>query len=535
MPRPRLLHPHRLRLTSLGLGLQGRGGLTVVFAWSLAAWGLAGCQARPETVNAPDAAPGSVHPSKASAGLTLGERVGDHAFAVPIATARVALVGAAGEDPAADLSIDSATCGACHADILAEWRQSTHAAALGDPQFLAELSKPGAPAWLCLSCHTPLAAQRTDLLAKSTLLSGADATRLGLPVPAPNPDFDPALAKEGVTCATCHVRVDADGRGTVIGPRGDTQAPHRVRPDRAALRGICARCHDPGPLTLTPQFTCWFETEREVAAGPLAGSACTTCHMPAVNRALALGGPIRATPRHLWVGGGPPKSLAGLDSLLARGFAPGFDLKVAQVPLRTTPHSDLAPTPPHRVQVTLHNRRAGHQVTTGDPERFLRIWAEVIDDRGDVLARQHRDLGQTWDFGDAATGRPARKLADNRLKPDESRALGFELPQGLNQQWLRVQVLHIRMTPENAEYAAGTPTTPEVERLWPGAAEAVASLATEAYPKAMVVAEWRALIATGEATSAPPAALIEASRALNALPKAALQKRIGHLAPPANP
>ena len=64
--------------------------------------------------------------------------------------------------PGAGLSAQD--CARCHADHVADWKLSTHAHALQDLQFQAELAKASSPKWLCLNCHTPLGNQREELV-----------------------------------------------------------------------------------------------------------------------------------------------------------------------------------------------------------------------------------------------------------------------------------------------------------------------------------------------------------------------------------
>lgn len=103
--------------------------------------------------------------------------------------------------------------------------------------------------WLCLNCHIPLANQRQFVVRG---LHDGDIRR---PVLDANPRYDGELAHEGITCAVCHVR-----DGTVIGLRGDTQAPHPVRvpPDMLSFE-VCLTCHNAlGQFGGT--LTCNFDT-----------------------------------------------------------------------------------------------------------------------------------------------------------------------------------------------------------------------------------------------------------------------------------
>ncbi|MEL6544203.1 MAG: multiheme c-type cytochrome, partial [Myxococcota bacterium] len=85
---------------------------------------------------------------------TVGERIPFDAGVLLPATPALKLAGGA------EIGVSAKECGACHAENYSEWRDSTHAHAMKDPQYFAELSKPGAPRWLCLNCHAPNQNQR---------------------------------------------------------------------------------------------------------------------------------------------------------------------------------------------------------------------------------------------------------------------------------------------------------------------------------------------------------------------------------------
>jgi hypothetical protein len=402
---------------------------------------------------------------KTEGSLTVHGRIGDRGFATPLDAVKSVKAGEG------TIDVYASQCGACHTDIYAEWQQTTHAHALQDPQYIAELAKPSSPRWLCLNCHIPNQNQRRHLISGETrmLSTGNDLRRIE---ERENPDFDPRLRKEAITCATCHVR-PGDGGGTVIGPRGDTASPHAVKKDPEALRNICVRCHNPGGDHLTPSFVCWFETAEELAAGPWAGErTCVDCHMPETERPLAAGGPVRKTRMHHWVGGGVPKSYDAYDTLLARGWEPALDVSVL------LPAGDAAP------EVLLANRRAGHWIPTADPERhyIVRALVERLSD-GAVISQDSLRIGQRWDWGDDATGRIARRLEDTRLKPKEERTWvpKIELPKVPAGHRLVIEALHVRLSPDNARFMKKAIVDDELRTLAPGAAEAIAHVESS-YP-----------------------------------------------------
>ena len=336
-------------------------------------------------------------------------------------------------------------CGACHQAIYKEWQQSTHAWALRDLQYQAELFKPSSPRWLCLNCHIPLQDQRREEIVG---LKAGDVLR---PAGKPNPSFDEKLQQEAITCATCHVRPGPNGASHIVGPRGNPRAPHPVKADQPALRNICYRCHDPKGERLTPLLVCWFKTREELEQGPLGkDAACVDCHMPGQKRRLA--GPLferypeRESPRHTWVGGGVPKGFSGYAGLKKNGYQPGLSFTVGE-PRRAGAAVN--------VDLTVENSEGGHWVTTGDPERHVLIVAKLLDAQGKELARQTHRLGQTWRWSPKA-----EKIADNRVKPDEERTLVTILKPagpGAEPARLTVTAYHVRLTAKTAHHMMKTP------------------------------------------------------------------------------
>jgi len=344
--------------------------------------------------------------------------------------------------------IRASQCATCHVEIYKEWQQSTHAWALRDLQYQAELFKPSSPRWLCLNCHIPLQDQRIEVVRG---LKGGDVLR---PDTATNPSFDPELQQEAITCATCHVRPGKGkmaGASVIVGPRGNPQAPHPVRADPEALNKICYRCHDPKGERLTPQLVCWFETRKELEQGPLGEDvACSDCHMPSRKRRLA--GPLferfpeRDSPGHTWVGGGVPKSFAGYDGLLKNGYEPGVSFTVGE-PKRGGGGQVSLP-------VVVENGNGGHWVPTGDPERFILVVVRLYDAKGRALAKKIHRIGQTWRWEPKA-----EKIADNRLKPEEERTLPTNLkaPAGASPPArLSVTAYHVRLTSATARHMMKT-------------------------------------------------------------------------------
>ena len=334
------------------------------------------------------------------------------------------------------VGIGARQCGNCHSEIFKEWQDSTHAHAFSDLQFQAEIAKPGQPVWLCLNCHIPVENQREKRVI------GLTAGNLLLPVEEKNEYFDAELAKEGITCASCHLKTIAN-ETVVIGPTGDlkNQAPHKVIQNKTALASRCNDCHNVTDK-LNDNFTCWFATADELSSGPYGktGTTCVSCHMPKTLRPAAKGFPPKDVSRHLWVGGGIPKTYEGYDSLLQRGFGnalePGLRAQVRQ-----GKHDTFI--------VTLRNLSAGHWIPTGDPERHYVVTMTAKNAKNEILETRDLRIGQRWRW----EPKP-EKIGDDRLKPQESREYSFVLPK--KSHIVAFEVWHVRLTKENAKFMKDT-------------------------------------------------------------------------------
>ncbi|MFN8587636.1 MAG: multiheme c-type cytochrome [Candidatus Eisenbacteria bacterium] len=343
-------------------------------------------------------------------------------------------------------------CGSCHTAIWREWRQSVHAQAWVDEQFQAELAKQPGVAWLCVNCHTPLVNQLDSLVVR---LEGGDVEK---PVLRRNPRYaGDALRDEAITCAVCHVR-----DGVVEGPYGNTKAPHATRAN-PALRSaeFCLRCHQAVQAYPGKTFVCTFATGDEWRAGPFfaAGTVCQDCHMPAVERPLADGSPVRRTGMHGWIGSHLRKGHETLPALwdsLAAVRPPGVALGADSALAKAGPDS-------LRWTVRATNANAGHRLPTGDPERAVLVTLAALDARGDTLASHTTRIAQRWEWWPAP-----RRLSDDRLAPGETRTLELRWPAGTRVARLVATAVNERISDANADYhrlPASYPRRVEVARV----------------------------------------------------------------------
>ncbi len=345
--------------------------------------------------------------------------------------------------PVVDLRAE--TCGRCHQAIYQEWKISTHARAwTDDAQFMAELHKSQKKekdvGWMCINCHTPLFNQLERLVV------GLRDGRLDRPVYVKNPTFDPALQKDAITCAVCHVR-----DGVVLGPYGDiaATAPHRVRKAPELLTSqVCLRCHQASARFPELTLACVFNTGKELAASPYGkeGRTCQSCHMPEVHRSVTnLGTAKRKTRRH-WFGGSLiPKRPAFAAELatLQKVYPDGMTLRWVKLP------KTLEAGEPAVLVAELENAEAGHMLPTGDPERFLHV--RVSAHLGDKLLAE-----RTLRIGSLYRWYPKIELIkDNRLKPKERRRveLRFTTPAtGASRVTLRLRASKHRISEKNLAY-----------------------------------------------------------------------------------
>ena len=333
-------------------------------------------------------------------------------------------------------TLRASECGECHAAIYREWKATAHALAMQDRQFQAEWKKDN-HLWLCLNCHTPLANQQ------ERLVDGLVDGDFRKPVAHPNDHFDPMLRDEGITCAVCHVR-----DGAVVGPGPGGEAPHPVsRAGDALSQKLCESCHNvQGQLSET--LICTFTTGDEWRANGMAAknTGCIDCHMPPVLRPAADGASLRPGHKHTWPGAGIAKR-SDLVEPLSESYRPGYDVEIeARRASGNRGQNEVV------IDAAIANARAGHELPTGDPERYITIEIVLRDRSGQSVWRREERIGEVWEWFPVA-----RQVSDNSLKPGERREFHYavSLPgNGLDSLTVEVVARNHRMTVQNAQAMA---------------------------------------------------------------------------------
>ncbi len=305
-----------------------------------------------------------------------------------------------GSIPASLGSLSAKTCAACHQSIYDEWSTTIHSQAWTDPYYQVDWVFDGRQQ-ICNNCHIPLDRQQEHRVL------GFEDQEKWRPILAPNPDFDPGLQHEGVTCAACHLR-----DGEILGVYGGG-APHPVR-KIADSNEMCLRCHVVGGerwdtfYRIPPCGTVAEIEGTQGTAGEASGTVlgCVQCHMPLTERPLVAGGAARAVRSHLWRGGHDPDTVK-------KGLSVAFD----EVP--------EAPRDRRSFALTITNIGAAHYFPTGTPDRHLTVSIRLLDQNGAVLREAEHVLSRTimW--------RPfIVDLWDSRLPRGEPRVYRFEYAEG---------------------------------------------------------------------------------------------------------
>lgn len=350
---------------------------------------------------------------------------------------------------------DPATCAECHAPIVEEWSHSMHALSHHD--------------------RDPIyGAMRRLRIEKQGIEVGAQCPACHNPRSPDDPDAPAGL--HGVSCASCHA-VTAVDAGKGPGANALTFSPdtllgvHDVSPGATPAHGtgpaaahlvdgttICLACHD---ATTTPTGAAACTTGPEYALGA-STLTCVQCHMP-----RAIGPSGTASSRGVYAShifAGPHRAWRGDPSLLASSLGITADLTAS------------------RATVTLVNV-TGHAFPTGFPGRMAavvvrgfdasgaEIWTSLGPDGAPtpeaLLNKVYVDAG-----GNPVPSAFSTSLAhDRRLKPGESRTIGFDVPDGVVR--IEAQVRFHLMSPKLAA-TLGLADAPEAKPQVFATAEATA-------------------------------------------------------------
>lgn len=220
----------------------------------------------------------------------------------------------------------STYCAGCHPDAYAEHEQTTHGRAFTDEEV--RLATGRFSQGDCIICHTP----------RPIFESGIGQ----------NPIRRHHDLEEGNTCMTCHWKEGTDYSRFVGGAECATAFDPRVGTVEA-----CASCHrnhgTPYQWELAPR-------------GKAAGTVCIDCHMPEVERPIAVGGPVRTVRSHAF-----PASRS--DSQLRKAYS--WEARIEG----------------NEAVVTLRNKGAGHNFPTELKQRSVESVIVVRDADGQVVAR----------------------------------------------------------------------------------------------------------------------------------------------------
>ncbi len=343
--------------------------------------------------------------------------------------------------PALFKTLRAEECATCHREFYEEWRTTIHSQAWDEPYFQTDWKFDGSQQ-ICRNCHTPLDRQQ-----EHKVLGFSDKEKWQ-PILAPNPDFDPVLQHEGVTCTACHLR-----DGHIVGVLDVNDAPHPVRKLDNANR-ICVKCHvvegdrwdtflrfpPCGTVAEINSTACKVPPAKDLQRlmkflsddelDPITHAAeakqspvtpgkpllpdtadvsklgCVDCHMPLVQRPLVPGGKVRPSRRHLWRGGHDPAMVK----------------KALRIVLEEETTTDSGT---RRFTLTLINIGAAHYLPTGTPDRHLTVQLRLLDTQGKIIKEQNHTLKRTvmW--------RPfIIDLWDTRLPRWQPRSYTFEFPRG---------------------------------------------------------------------------------------------------------
>ncbi|HEY9200693.1 MAG TPA: multiheme c-type cytochrome [Gammaproteobacteria bacterium] len=294
---------------------------------------------------------------------------------------------------ALEASLDPASCGECHADQFAQWRNSLHSHTMGPgirwQLQIADLKT----AKSCLRCHAPM----TEQLALFSQERGWSGNRSAPPEYIPD-----NLHRQGLVCAACHVRAHERHGPLASKPDVDRNVHGGFEEHQAYSDSrFCANCHqfeEDGPRVngklRENTYEEWLATDFAQQ-----GTHCQSCHMP--------------ERQHIWRG--------IHDKEMTRS--------ALSVELAAQPDVDGA----YQLQALVTNSGAGHHFPTYMvPEIVLHL--EVLDSEGKARELVRHIIG--WRVNLALT----EEIFDQRLASGESVRLNGELQNIANYRQLRLRI-----------------------------------------------------------------------------------------------
>jgi mono/diheme cytochrome c family protein len=302
-------------------------------------------------------------------------------------------------------------CTRCHAKQRREWKGSLHALA-GSPGLLAQVARLGkrpASAESCQRCHAPLPEQLPRIRAGHR--GGDDTDRTY----EDNPDFDDDLRKEGINCASCHVRKHIRNGPEMLDDSKLLDLPGYQVNELAIYErsDFCVGCHQlPARIALNGKPL--LNTYREWLEGPYMrrGIQCQHCHMP--NR------------EHTF------KGVHDKDT-----FRQG--IKVETITGKSGSSGAVS------VRTRVWNVGAGHYLpTTPTPAAFVSI--ELVDGDGDGIkgAFEEKRIGRHIVFGKGGFS----DLEDTRIPPGENLELAMAWKDGRVSAATHARII-VRVEPDN--------------------------------------------------------------------------------------
>jgi len=272
-------------------------------------------------------------------------------------------------------------CEGCHTRSHSDWAQSGHAIGWNTPRFVEGIQDVATP--MCTECHRPLRQQYTV----SELIHNGERRWSD----TPNPNYDPTLHIEGITCVTCHVR-----SGAIVSATPSEAAPHPIKVDpQLGTSESCARCHELNTADSNqPIYRTYSEWQRSPQAA--LGIQCQDCHMQ--NK------PEGAD--HSW------RSLSS---------------QALSVLLKFSSSVSVRGNAPTEVTLTMQNTGTAHNIPTGTPFKSVYVEMELLYER---RANDWRTYGESFKQVLARTVEttpPYNTITDTSLAPGETRQWSWPL------------------------------------------------------------------------------------------------------------